>query len=115
MPSNTVRFSTFSLILSTVSSSLSRSKVGLFSIIFAVLSSDLVMEQARRMAVRVAAAGSSDEERITRVWLAAYGRAPSSGERESAGRYLAGVQDRSEAWSRLCHALMQSGEFQIVY
>ena len=80
-----------------------------------LMNSDLVMEQARRMAVRVAAAGSSDEERITRVWLAAYGRAPSSGERESAGRYLAGVQDRSEAWSRLCHALMQSGEFQIVY
>lgn len=80
-----------------------------------LMNSDLVMEQARRMAARLIAAGAGEEERIARAWLLAYGRAPANAERESARRYLGSVPDRAEAWARLCHALMQSGEFQIVY
>ncbi len=92
-----------------------------------MLNSPWVVEQSRRLAVRVLAAPvSSDEERIGLGYRLTLGREASAGEVLRARRYLdealvglstsggdAGKQ-RLEAWRSFCQTLFAAGEFRYV-
>ncbi|MBI1842178.1 MAG: DUF1553 domain-containing protein [Verrucomicrobia bacterium] len=85
-----------------------------------MMNSELVGQEARRFAERVAAeAGANDARRLNSAYILAYGRPPASEERRKAERFLAvfraGVADassaRADAWAALCQTLMAANEF----
>jgi hypothetical protein len=73
-----------------------------------LMNSDLVMLQAENFARRLP--GATDDEKLINAWKMAFCREPRAGEINSMRDFLRVKGD----WARLCHALMQSGEFQTV-
>jgi hypothetical protein len=73
-----------------------------------LMNSDLVMRQAENFAKRLT--GTTDDEKLACAWKMAFCRAPRPGELTSMREFLRVKGD----WAQLCHALMQSGEFQTV-
>ncbi|WP_395749998.1 DUF1549 and DUF1553 domain-containing protein [Prosthecobacter sp.] len=78
-----------------------------------LMNSDQVMRQAESFAQRLS--GQSAEEKIANAWKMACCRAPTTEEREMMKGFLVSAGDTPNGWAQLCHALMQSGEFQTVY
>lgn len=73
-----------------------------------LMNSDLVMRQAENFAKRLS--GANDDEKLICAWKMAFCREPRPGELKSMHEFLAA----KGTWTQLCHALMQSGEFQTV-
>lgn len=78
-----------------------------------LMNSDQVMSQAENFAKRVAS--QTIDERITRIWRMALCREPTDGELRTLREFILAAGDTIEGWAQLCHAVMQSGEFQTVY
>ncbi len=78
-----------------------------------LMNSDQVMRQAQGFAQRIT--GQTMEEKITCAWQMACCRKPSVPEIATLRGFITGVGDTPAGWSQLCHAVMQSGEFQTVY
>ncbi|WP_395736212.1 DUF1549 and DUF1553 domain-containing protein [Prosthecobacter sp.] len=78
-----------------------------------LMNSDQVMRQAESFARRLS--GRTPEEKITCAWKMACCRAPTAEEQQTLRAFLASAGDTPNGWAQLCHALMQSGEFQVVY
>ena len=77
-----------------------------------LMNSDQVMTQAQGFAKR--AMGPTRDARIAQVWKMACGRAPTTLEIQTMRGFIAAAGDNPEGWTQLCHAVMQSGEFQVV-
>lgn len=73
-----------------------------------LMNSDLVMQQAENFAKRLR--GASTDEKIARAWKMAFCREPREDELKPMREFVAA----NGSWAQLCHALMQSGEFQTV-
>ncbi|MBL9131497.1 MAG: DUF1553 domain-containing protein [Verrucomicrobiaceae bacterium] len=73
-----------------------------------LMNSDLVMREAANFAKRLS--GATDDEKLARAWKMALCRAPRDVELRSMRAFLASGGD----WAQLCHALMQSAEFQML-
>jgi hypothetical protein len=73
-----------------------------------LMNSDLVILQAENFAKRLP--GATDDEKLINAWKMAFCREPRAGELTSMREFLRVKGD----WAQLCHALMQSGEFQTV-
>jgi hypothetical protein len=73
-----------------------------------LMNSDLVMRQAENFAKRLS--GTNDDEKLVCAWKMAFCRAPQQSELKPMHEFLAA----KGSWAQLCHALMQSGEFQTV-
>ena len=73
-----------------------------------LMNSDLVMRQAENFAKRLS--GADDGEKLVCAWKMAFCREPQSGELKSMHEFLG----TNGTWTQLCHALLQSGEFQTV-
>jgi len=78
-----------------------------------LMNSDQVMAQAERFAKRVA--GPNLDARVALIWRMACGREPTAQEMETMRGFVTAAGDTPEGWAQLCHAVMQSGEFQTVY
>jgi hypothetical protein len=87
-----------------------------------MMNSPFVVAEARRWAERVLAEpAASPAERVGRLYLAAFGRPPTSAESadalaflaEQAARYGAAESD-PRAWADLCHVLLNVKEFIFV-
>ena len=78
-----------------------------------LMNSDQVMTQARGFAKRIA--GQSLDARIAQIWKMACCREPTEQESQTLRSFIAVAGDTEEGWTQLCHAVMQSGEFQTVY
>ncbi|OYW75081.1 MAG: hypothetical protein B7Z37_14765 [Verrucomicrobia bacterium 12-59-8] len=78
-----------------------------------LMNSEQVMRQAEGMAQRLG--GKTPEEKIVSAWKMACCRSPTAAEQEMMKGFLRSAGDTPAGWAQLCHALMQSGEFQVVY
>ncbi|MFN0079079.1 MAG: DUF1549 and DUF1553 domain-containing protein [Prosthecobacter sp.] len=78
-----------------------------------LMNSDQVMTQAQNFSKRVV--GMTLEARIVHVWKMACCRQPTNQEVEALRGFITAAGDTDEGWTQLCHAVMQSGEFQTVY
>jgi len=78
-----------------------------------LMNSDQVMMQAQGFAKR--ATGETMDDRIAKVWKMACCREPMEEEVQTLREFILAAGDTPEGWSQLCHAVMQSGEFQTVY
>jgi hypothetical protein len=88
-----------------------------------LMNDPFVHEQARKLAARLVAERTDDAGRVERAFLLAFGRAPTSGERQQATEYLAQVSDRLRAsgvpadrkvlqtWESFARAVFISSEF----
>ncbi|MFM9963881.1 MAG: PSD1 and planctomycete cytochrome C domain-containing protein [Planctomycetaceae bacterium] len=79
-----------------------------------MLNSDIVMQAAADFADRVLAESSDDDQRLTRMYVMAYGREPSAEERKADRAFLAEVAqagDQQQAWKMLCHVVLAANEF----
>ncbi len=91
-----------------------------------LMNDPFVHEQARRFGERLLAEGRDDAGRLERAFLLAFGRPPTSLEREQATHYLAHVGDRlrgdrvpaeqlpARTWESLARVLFMSSEFVYV-
>ncbi len=80
-----------------------------------LMNSDLVMTQAQGFARRVLASAGSMDARLIIAWRMACARQPTTGELATLRTFITTTGDHATGWTQLCHALMQSGEFQTVY
>ncbi len=78
-----------------------------------LMNSEQVMRQAEGFSMRLG--GGSEEEKMVSAWKMVCCRAPTVEEREMMQGFLRSAGDTPAGWAQLCHALMQSGEFQTVY
>ncbi len=78
-----------------------------------LMNSDQVMTQAQNFSKRLL--GTTLDVRITRVWKMACCRLPTTQELEALRGFITAAGDTDEGWTQLCHAVLQSGEFQTVY
>jgi hypothetical protein len=78
-----------------------------------LMNSEQVMRQAEGLAQRLV--GKTAEERMVCAWKMVCCRMPTVEEREMMKGFLRSAGDTPSGWAQLCHALMQSGEFQTVY
>ncbi len=78
-----------------------------------LMNSDQVMTQAQNFSKRLL--GTILDVRITRVWKMACCRLPTTQELEALRGFISAAGDTDEGWTQLCHAVLQSGEFQTVY
>ena len=69
----------------------------------------------RPVLLRSALACCSAEEKMASAWKMACCRLPTPQEQQTLRGFLANAGDTPSGWAQLCHALMQSGEFQVVY
>lgn len=84
-----------------------------------LVNSEFVLRQAQSLADRVADLGAA--EKVTRLYSLVYGRSPSTSETESAIGFVETIRSElsertrpnpeSQAWVRLCQALLMSNEF----
>ena len=82
-----------------------------------LMNNDFVILHAERWAKKTLAESSAPGERVNRLYLSAYGRPPRAGElsaalafvNEQAERYAEGGQE--QAWTDLCHVLLNAKEF----
>src|SRR5439155_22776168 len=91
-----------------------------------MLNSDLVMQSAAGLAERLLAEPGSDEERLRRLSVIAFGREASAAEVAGNGEFLktldkslaASVPDEKarklKAWGVLCHTAIAANEFMYV-
>ncbi|MBC7817729.1 MAG: PSD1 domain-containing protein [Planctomycetaceae bacterium] len=90
-----------------------------------MLNSDLVMQAAADFADRVHAEANDDDQRLSRLYVMAYGREPSAEERQADRAFLAEVAQalasendadkrRRQAWVTLCHVALAANEFMYV-
>ena len=91
-----------------------------------MMNSPFVHEQATEMAKRVVASASADEARIDYAFHLAFGRGADAKEREVSMAFLSEYETsldttkpapdrRQQAWTKLCHSLLASGEFRYTY
>jgi len=78
-----------------------------------LMNSEQVMRQAEGFSMRLG--GGSAEEKMVRACKMARCRMPTAEEQEMMQAFLASAGDTPNGWAQLCHALMQSGEIQVVY
>ena len=78
-----------------------------------LMNSAQVMTQAAHFANRLP--GTTPQEKITHAWQMACGREPTAQELQTLRAFISAADDTPTGWTQLCHALMQSGEFQTVY
>lgn len=78
-----------------------------------LMNSEQVMRQAEGFSKRLS--GKSAEEKMVQAWKRVCCRVPTVEEREMMTGFLLSAGDNPSGWAQLCHALMQSGEFQVVY
>jgi hypothetical protein len=79
-----------------------------------MLNNPFVVQQAELWARRVVAAPGTPDERVGRMYAAAFGRAPTAAERATATAFVAdAARDGGEprAWADLAHALFNAKEF----
>jgi hypothetical protein len=87
-----------------------------------MLNSDLVMQAASRFADRLLSETSDDEQRLSRLYLLAFGRQPTAEERRADQAFLTQVRQapsgstdtaasRQQAWANLCHVALAANEF----
>jgi hypothetical protein len=77
-----------------------------------MMNDPFVREQAGRFAARVLAAGQSEQDRIERAYLLAFGRPPSEEDRRAGERFLRQAGNGSpDAWTRYAQALLSLNEF----
>jgi hypothetical protein len=81
-----------------------------------LLNDPLVIDQAKRWAVRTVDAKSSRDERIDSLYRTAFGRPATAVERKDASAFLDAESARPEveAWTDLCHVLMNTKEFLFI-
>ncbi len=77
-----------------------------------LLNHPFVVAQSRIAAERALACSATDEERITRAYLATLGRPPSEKERAVSTAHVAAPTRRTEAWSQLYQSLLGSMDFR---
>ena len=91
-----------------------------------MMNSPFVHDQATEMAKRVVASASTDQARIDHAFRLAFGRPADAKEQEVSLAFLAEYETsldtskpspnrRQEAWIKLCHSLLASGEFRYTY
>ena len=78
-----------------------------------LMNSDQVMSQAQGLAKRLV--GQTVDAKLVNVWKMACCRQPTDDEMQTMRSFISAVGDNLEGWTQLCHAVMQSGEFQTVY
>jgi hypothetical protein len=71
-------------------------------------------EQARQTGAKLLVDGGTDTERLTRLYRAALGREPTTGERRVAETFLAKPGDATDKWAAVAHALFASADFRFV-
>ena len=87
-----------------------------------MLNSELAMQAAADFAGRVLADSKDDDQRLSRLYVMAYGREPSAEERQADRAFLAEVAQaqagendadkrRKQAWVTLCHVALAANEF----
>jgi hypothetical protein len=91
-----------------------------------MLNSDLVMQAASDLADRLLADSGNDnpanvDQRLSRLYVIAFGREPTSDERQSDQAFLVKVaqaqtdktnaDNRRQAWATLCHVVLAANEF----
>ncbi len=88
-----------------------------------MLNSDFVMQSADELAARQLVESSDDDQRLTRLYVLAYGREPSVDERSANRTFIAKIEQslvttepnednrRQQAWSVLCHVTLAANEF----
>ncbi len=90
-----------------------------------MLNSDLVLQAAAGFADQVLTESTDDDQRLTRLYVMAYGREPSAEERQADRAFLADVAQaqagendadkrRKQAWVTLCHVALAANEFLYV-
>jgi hypothetical protein len=82
-----------------------------------LMNNPFVLQQAEMWAKRVLAEPNlSDDERIANLYFSAFGRSPSSEERNEARAFLGAqnTQQARDAWRDLCHVLFNVKEFIFV-
>ena len=80
-----------------------------------LMNSDIVMNQAQGLARRILATAGGTDEHLIRAWRMTCARQPTAGELDTLRGFIAATGDNAAGWTQLCHALMQSGEFQTIY
>ena len=87
-----------------------------------MLNSDFVMQAAANFADRLLADSSNDDQRLTQLYVIAFGREPTVDERQADRAFLAEAarakathsdpdQRRRQAWTTLCHVALAANEF----
>ena len=91
-----------------------------------MMNSDLVLQSASDLAARLLCNPGDDEQRMTRLYVIAYGREPTPEERAANHAFLANVDQSllptqpdanlrtTEAWTVLCHVTLCANEFLYV-
>ena len=73
------------------------------------------MNQAQGFARRILATAGGTDEHLIRAWRMTSARQPTAGELNTLRAFITTTGDNVTGWTQLCHALMQSGEFQTIY
>ena len=87
-----------------------------------MLNSDFVMQAAADFADRLLADSADDDQRLSRLYVIAFGRDPTADERQADRVFLAKVAQsqstetdtdkrRRQAWATLCHVTLAANEF----
>jgi hypothetical protein len=88
-----------------------------------MLNSDFVMQSADELTARLLTESNDEDQRLSRLYVVAYGREPSAAERTANQAFLAKVEQslvtpesdvekrRRQAWSVLCHVTFAANEF----
>lgn len=90
-----------------------------------ILNSDFVMQAAAEFAERLRCEASDDEQRLSRLYLIALGREPTSDERSADRAFLTTVaqsqpteadvdQRQRQAWATLCQVVLATNEFMYI-
>ncbi len=91
-----------------------------------MMNSPFVHERAAEMAQRAVASSSTDQARIDYAFRLAFGRGADAKEHQVSLAFLSEYENsldaskpspnrRQEAWTKLCHSLLASGEFRYTY
>jgi hypothetical protein len=77
-----------------------------------LMNDPFVVEQAEHWALSVSSdASRTNAEKITALFLSAFGRHPSDAELGQIETFLGSNSDQAQAWTDLCHALFNKKEF----
>ena len=90
-----------------------------------MLNSNLVMQAASNFADRLLADSPDDDQRLSQMYVIAFGREPTADERQADRAFLAiaaqsqstepdGNTRRKQAWATLCHVVLAANEFVYV-
>ena len=79
-----------------------------------LMNSDFVMKAAQRLARRTAGVPEANQ-RLTQLWRMVMASPPSASELASMKRYVETTPNHDAAWAEVCHVLLQSAEFQVLY